>query len=112
MEAAAAALRGRTNLDSAGAVFSRVVTRLNFYFLHHVGVGRDDSSIVRADINHARAVYGNVILFAAKTIHVILAIGVGATAERDAFESGVIRSNNTRQNAQKFKRTTADDREV
>ena len=70
MEAATSAFRRRTDLHRAGAVLSRIIAGLNFYLLDHVRIGCDNGSVVRADVDHSRAVNRDVVLLTSQTVNV------------------------------------------
>ena len=63
VKVAAAAFRRGANLHRAGAMLRRVIACLDLNFLDHVRICGDDGSVVRADVDHARAVDRDVVLF-------------------------------------------------
>src|SRR4030095_12738834 len=97
MEATATTFGRGTDLHRAGAMLSSVVAGLNLYFLHHVRVRGDDRSVVGTDIDHARTVNRDIVLFAAKTIDVVLSVCVSNTTARNALQRGVVGSQHTGQ---------------
>src|SRR5205085_4463466 len=94
MESRASALRGRIDLDRTRSMLRGIVAGLDSHFLDHVRVGSDDASVIRAEVHHAGAVNRHVVLFAAETIDVILASGVGAAKKANLLERRLVWSDN------------------
>src|SRR6186997_1522983 len=72
-------LRSCRDLDTAGTIFGREVTRLYGHFLDHVVVSRDDGAVIRSNIDHARTVNAHVIVDATNPVHRVITVRVRAS---------------------------------
>src|SRR5262249_36883700 len=102
VELLAAVLGSRAYLDARRAVLGSVVAGLDLDLLHHIRIGGDDGTVVRANVHNPRAIHGYVVVLAAEAVNVVAAVSVGAAAERNAFEIILVRGHDARQDAKQL----------